>query len=302
MRRLISVLLSFIIVLCNGCINIFAEDVNTDSGINIIYDIINKKPPKENNTVNDLLLYLNSNKYNEMVNKEDNKKPIKEETIIKPSPKDDRFVNIQIKDNDKDSYVVGLDISKWNGKIDWQEIKDAGVKFVIIRAGYGTTHIDSYFETNIKNAIANNMDIGIYWFSYAYNNDLAKKEAQVCLRTIEKYKEHITLPVFYDFEYDSVYYANRNGVRITKARASSYADIFCTTIQNAGWDTGIYTNIDYANNYFSKDVLSKYYTWIAQWTSLCTYSRDFILWQCTDAKFIGGKKFDLNRFYYNRLK
>ena len=59
MRRLISVLLSFIIVLCNGCINIFAEDVNTDSGINIIYDIINKKPPKENNTVDDLLLYLN---------------------------------------------------------------------------------------------------------------------------------------------------------------------------------------------------------------------------------------------------
>ena len=80
------------------------------------------------------------------------------------------------------------------------------------------------------------------------------------------------------------------------------ADTFCTTIKNKGFRTGIYTNIDYANNYFSKEVLNKYHTWIAQWTSTCTYKDHYIMWQCTDNFRINGKKFDLNRLYINRYK
>ena len=67
------------------------------------------------------------------------------------------------------SYILGLDISKWNSNIDWKAVKKANIDFVIIRAGYGTGYIDPYFKTNIENAIKNNLMIGIYWFSYAHS-------------------------------------------------------------------------------------------------------------------------------------
>ena len=200
------------------------------------------------------------------------------------------------------SYILGLDISKWNGNIDWKAVKKANIDFVIIRAGYGTGYVDPYFKTNIENAIKNSLMIGIYWFSYAHSYQGAKLEAEKCYKTIRKYKDSINLPVFWDFEYDSVNFANRKGYHISKKLASGMADTFCTTIKNKGFRAGIYTNIDYVNNYFSKEVLNKYHTWIAQWTSTCTYKDHYIMWQCTDNFRINGKKFDLNRLYINRYK
>ena len=205
-----------------------------------------------------------------------------------------------IKIKDKNSYILGLDISKWNGNIDWKAVKEANIEFVIIRAGYGTNYVDPYFEKNIEAAIDNKLIIGVYWFSYAYTYQQAKLEADKCYKTIKKYKDNITLPVFWDFEYDSVNYANRNGHSINKKLASGMADTFCANIKNKGFQAGIYTNIDYANNYFTKDVLSKYHTWIAQWTSKCTYKGNYIIWQCSDSYKIKGRVFDLNRFYFNR--
>ena len=200
------------------------------------------------------------------------------------------------------SYILGLDISKWNGNIDWKAVKKADIDFVIIRAGYGTGYVDPYFKTNMENAIKNNLMIGIYWFSYAHSYQGAKLEAEKCYKTIKKYKDNISLPVFWDFEYDSVNFANRKGYHISKKLASGMADTFCTTIKNKGMRAGIYTNIDYANNYFTKDVLNKHHTWIAQWTSTCTYKEHYIIWQCTDNFRVNGKKFDLNRLYINRYK
>ena len=200
------------------------------------------------------------------------------------------------------SSILGIDISKWNGEIDWKAIKKANIDFVIIRAGYGTGYVDPYFKINIENAIKNNLMIGIYWFSYSYTYQGAKLEAEKCYKTIRKYKDNITLPVFWDFEYDSVNNARNHGHNISKKLASGMADTFCTTIKNKGMRSGIYTNIDYANNYFSKDVLSKYHTWIAQWTSTCAYKGHYIIWQCTDNFRINDKKFDLNKLYINRYK
>ena len=200
------------------------------------------------------------------------------------------------------SYILGLDVSKWNGNIDWKAVKKANIDFVIIRAGYGTGYVDPYFKKNIESAIKNDLMVGIYWFSYAHSYQGAKLEAEKCYKTIKPYKKHINLPVFWDFEYDSVNVANRKGYHISKKLASGMADTFCTTIKNKGFRAGIYTNIDYANNYFSRKVLAKYHTWIAQWTSTCTYKEHYVIWQCTDNFRINGKKFDLNKLYINRYK
>ena len=228
----------------------------------------------------------------------DNKKSVKIITTkeeLKGIEKSTKVIN----DN---SYILGVDISKWNGNINWKAIKKANIEFVIIRAGYGTGYVDPYFKTNIENAIKNNLMIGIYWFSYSYTYQGAKLEAEKCYKTIRKYKDNIALPVFWDFEYDSVNNARNHGHGISKKLASGMADTFCTTIKNKGMRAGIYTNIDYTNRYFSKDVLSKYHTWIAQWTSTCTYKEHYIIWQCTDNFRVNGKKFDLNKLYINRYK
>lgn len=262
--------------------------MSTDSGgLDLIYNALNNKENKSN-TGNELILRA--------LNKD--KEDIEIE-IIKDKKEIENRQEIKLNKPSKER-MVGIDISKWNGDIDWKAVKKAGVEFVIIRAGYGTGYVDPYFKQNIEAAIDNDMLIGVYWFSYSYTYQGAKAEAEKCYKTIKPYKKHIDLPVFWDFEYDSVNYAKKHGHSISKKKASVMADTFCTTIKNKGMRAGIYTNMDYANNYFTKEVLNKYHCWIAQWTSNCTYKQHYIIWQCTDRYYINGKKFDKNYLYYNR--
>lgn len=248
---------------------------------------------------------------NEIRNRNTHTSSITNPLILKALNKENVEIEI-IKDKEKVKHVknekpikerlVGIDVSKWNGDINWKEVKDAGIEFVIIRAGYGTGYIDPYFKKNIEAAIKHDMLVGVYWFSYAYTNQQAKAEAEKCYKTIKPYKYDITLPIFWDFEYDSVNYANRKGKTISKKLASNMADTFCTTIKNKGLHAGIYCNIDYSKNYFTEEVLKKYHTWIAQWTSECTYKNHYIIWQCSDKYYIKGKRFDLNYLYYKVFK
>lgn len=290
MYKFITILLSFVLMLCSF--------TSSYADSNIIYDILNKE---QHHTAGEDIIYniLGKDKKETKV-KVYNENTISDE-LESENKKDKIKLDFKNKSTDKNAYVKGLDVSKWNGNIDWDAVEKAGIKFVIIRAGYGT-HIDYKFKQNIENAIDHNMIIGVYWFGYAYNDSMAIKEAKICLKTIKKYKNHIALPIFYDYEYDSVNYAARMGVRVNKNMVSSYADSFCSVIKKAGYNTGIYTNIDYANRYFSREVLDKYHTWIAQWTSSCTYRYEYIIWQRTDNYYIGNKKFDLNYYYYNRHK
>lgn len=290
MHKFITILLSFVLML--------SSFTSSYADSNIIYDILNKE---QHHTAGEDIIYniLGKDKKETKV-KVYNENTISDE-LESENKKDKIKLDFKNKSTDKNAYVKGLDVSKWNGNIDWDAVEKAGIKFVIIRAGYGT-HIDYKFKQNIENAIDHNMIIGVYWFGYAYNDSMAIKEAKICLKTIKKYKNHIALPIFYDYEYDSVNYAARMGVRVNKNMVSSYADSFCSVIKKAGYYTGIYTNIDYANRYFSREVLDKYHTWIAQWTSSCTYRYEYIIWQRTDNYYIGNKKFDLNYYYYNRHK
>lgn len=258
--------------------------------------------------------YASSDKIYEILSKAEHKSNIRNPKLLKALGISDAKKTIKIISTrnevkeeienkvvrNSNKYILGLDVSKWNGTIDWKAVKKAGIQFVIIRAGYGTGYVDPYFKRNIEAAIENNLLIGVYWFSYSHTFQGAKLEAKKCIKTISPYKEHITLPVFWDFEYDSVNYAKKNGHSISKNLASGMADTFCTTINSKGFRAGIYTNIDYSNRYFLKDVLAKYHTWIAQWTSNCTYKEHYIMWQCSDNYYIGNKRYDLNKLYIDR--
>lgn len=286
MKRLLLVVLSLMLILA------FPSQIHAEGEIpSAIYNILNRK--KSDNRARRLIdQAIHKDVTIDIVTQDDVEKDVKDKKK-EETPK---------KQGDENSYIKGIDISKWNGEINWKALKEADIEFVIIRAGYGTTYVDPYFHKNMQNAIDNNMIIGVYWFSYAYTEDMAREEAKKCMNTVSPYKKHIYLPIFYDFEYDSVNYASRRGVRITKNKASKFADVFCKTIKQGGYPCGIYTNIDYTNRYFTEEVLSKYHTWIAQWTRSCTYKSKYIIWQCSDSYYVLNRKFDLNFFYYNRYK
>ena len=108
------------------------------------------------------------------------------------------------------------------------------------------------------------------------------------METIAPYKNKISYPVFYDFEYASVDYATKNGIKITKDLSSKMANVFLNEIKNAGYINGIYTNKDFGDRYFDEDILYNNYLWVAQYASTCTYPRPYMMWQFTEKGTING--------------
>lgn len=162
-----------------------------------------------------------------------------------------------------------LDLSYWQGNVDFAKIKQQGYNHVILRGGYGTT-VDSKFHQYAKDCIKNKIKIGIYWFCYAINKDEVKKEAQKCLSTIKSYT--IDLPVFFDFEYDTIKKAANRGVSLTKQHCDDFTITFCEAIKKAGYVPGYYANGDYYKNMYSDKVKNKGYVfWLAHYKKDYTY-------------------------------
>ena len=178
----------------------------------------------------------------------------------------------------------GIDVSVHQGKIDWNKVKKAGIKFVIIRAGYGQNNIDASFKENIKGALAAGLKVGVYWFSYAYTTGMARKEAQYCIDAVKGYK--ISLPVFFDWEYDSEQYAKKNGAKCTKDLITSMSVAFCNEIKKAGYIAGYYENPDYIANHIYQDKLKGFDFWLAYYTAKKSIACD--IWQYSDKGKIDG--------------
>ena len=195
-------------------------------------------------------------------------------------------------------FEKGIDVSKWNGKIDWNKVKADGIDYVIIRAGYGISDVDPMFYENMKGATNAGIKVGVYWFSYAYSPERAKVEAQKCLEVISPYKNNITYPVFFDYEYKSVDYVKKTyGITVTKELASQIANSFMNTIESNGYETGLYTNYDFSSRYFSDEVLCDNNLWIAQYRSECTFEKPYIMWQYTENGKVNGINSDVDLNY-----
>lgn len=139
--------------------------------------------------------------------------------------------------------VVGIDVSKHQGYIDWAKAAN-GQDFVIIRAGYGKfiSQEDPCFKQNIEGAYKAGLDVSVYWYSYAATEADAKKEAEVCLKVIEPYRDKITLPVFFDQEYEP------DIIAATKAVRTACCVAFCKAVKDAGYTAGMYGSQDWLQN------------------------------------------------------
>ena len=191
--------------------------------------------------------------------------------------------------------LKGIDVSEHQGAINWSQVKASGVQFTMIRGGYGRNNVDKYFHANAKGATAAGIPIGMYWFSYAYTVDMARNEAKYAVALAKQYK--VTWPIAFDLEYDTVSYAAKNGVTITKSMATQMAKAFCEEIKAAGYNTMNYTNPDYLNRYFDQSQLP-YDVWLAQYASQPSIS-DMSIWQYSSSGSVPGisGRCDMNYAY-----
>lgn len=200
--------------------------------------------------------------------------------------------------------LKGIDVSEHQGVIDWNKVKAAGIDFAILRAGYGRNNIDKQFKRNISECNRLGIPVGVYWFSYAYNHDMAVREAEYCMAAVKGYK--LIWPVFFDFEYDSVDYAKRCGINATPALACDMALAFMERIKKGGYTAGWYANPDYIRRYFTGAALNAYPLWIAQYASRYTYSgkAEVAIWQYSSSGKVSGVSgnCDMNHGYKDYRK
>lgn len=173
--------------------------------------------------------------------------------------------------------IPGIDVSSHRGQIDWETVKRSGVRFAMIRAGWGQGVADPCFIRNISECNRLEIPAGVYWFSYALNKVDAHNEAEYCLRAIEPYK--IEYPVVWDFEYESVEYALKHGVTIDKELLSLMTEEFLFTIENAGYYAAKYNNRDYQENMYTNYVNKRFALWYAYYANVNTPPEDCVLWQ-----------------------
>ncbi len=186
-----------------------------------------------------------------------------------------------------------IDVSAHNGTIDFAKVKADGVQGVIIRAGYGFKTVDKCFKNNIKNALANGLHVGVYWFGYAYTVAQAKQEAEYVAKLLSDYRGKIDFPIFYDWEYDSFNYAKKQGVTVSKQLCSDMTKAFCEILEKYGYFSGFYANIDYLDRFYTQSVKDRFTCWVAQWSTKCTYSGQYGIWQYgAETNKIDNKKVD----------
>ena len=187
----------------------------------------------------------------------------------------------------------GIDVSKWQGKIDWNKVKNAGIDFAIIREGYGKkdpTQIDKKFRENYESAKAVGIPVGVYHYSYADSVEDAKREAEFCLENIRDMK--LEYPVCFDIE-------DREMLKLSNRQRTDIVKVFCDEIEKNGYYAMFYCNLNWLNNYLYKDdLLPKYDLWLAQW-NIESPSENCGIWQCSSTGIIDGisGNVDLNISY-----
>ena len=188
--------------------------------------------------------------------------------------------------------VMGIDISKHNGTVDWNAVKNAGVEFVILRCGYrgsasGVLVEDEKFRTNIKGATAAGLKVGIYFFSQAVNEMEAVEEASLTLSLIKGHK--ISYPVYIDVEA-----ANGRADGLSAAERTKVVKAFCETVRDSGYTAGVYSNKNWFAEKMDTGAFGNYRIWLAQYTESPTYTGRYEMWQYSSRGTIPGIKGDVD--------
>ena len=171
----------------------------------------------------------------------------------------------------------GIDVSEHQGRIDWNAVKASGIDFAILRVGFGAPswggRVDYQFNRNISECERLGIPYGVYIYSYAFDNQQAADEASMVINCLSGHNPR--LPVYYDLEDNSIIANGRQtGIALR-------AQVFCNRISAAGYEPGIYANLNWFNNILTDSVFksSSWDHWIAQYNSQCDYTGNYSFWQ-----------------------
>ena len=212
--------------------------------------------------------------------------------------------NTEIKDrhNTDVTQQFGIDVSKWQGNIDWDKVKASGVEFVMIRAGYrgsktGALVEDPNFLVNIRGAKRAGLKVGVYFFTQAINEVEAVEEASMVITLCEGYD--LDYPVIIDSEGAG---GEGRADALDVATRTKVCAAFCETIKNAGYDPGVYASRSWYNANLEVKELSKYRIWLAEYRSTPLYTGYYDMWQYTSKGKVDGIEgnVDLNISYMGK--
>lgn len=212
------------------------------------------------------------------------KSPIEPSEIVKDGSGFVKYVG-----NDGLESKIGIDVSEYQGVIDWEKVKGAGVEFAIIRAGYrtyggGVVTLDNSLITNIDGANAAGIDVGVYFFSQAITTEEAIEEADAILNAVAGRK--ITYPIVFDWEiiYDDT-------ARTDKMTVEGLADCcvaFCERVKSAGYTPMVYQNASTSTYKLDLPRIKDYDFWLAEYTDFPTFYYEYDMWQYTSEGKVPG--------------
>ena len=192
------------------------------------------------------------------------------------------------------SVAKCIDVSTWQGSIDFNKVKSAGYNYVIIRAGYGKekSQKDNMFETNYKNAKSAGLKVGAYWFSYAMSPSTATAEADACLSCIKGKK--FELPVYYDMEYQPA-------MSTSNSNYTKMAVNFCNKLKSNGFKSGVYSSASVYDYLLNRKTLKNngISIWNAEWYTKPSITCD--VWQYSDNGRINGISTNVDLDYIYNL-
>lgn len=206
------------------------------------------------------------------------------------------------------SKVYGIDVSYYQGNIDWKKVKNSGVEFVIIRVGYrgygsaGTLVEDPRFKTYLDGATKAGLKVGVYFYTQAITTAEAKAEAKFVLDRIKGYS--LQMPVYYDIESVDYDTGRLDSAGLSKAQKTALCTAFCDTIIKSGYSAGVYANYTWLNYYIDGAGLGrKYPIWLAHYTSNTNYDQRMDMWQYSGSGTVSGISAytDVNVWYSGKL-
>jgi len=193
----------------------------------------------------------------------------------------------------------GIDVSYWQGDIDWQQVKEAGVEFAMIRLGWrgseqGLLAVDDYVRANYEGAKAAGIKVGGYFFSQSISPEEAVEEAEYVLELIDGWE--MDMPIVYDWEYISA--DSRTG-HVDARLLTDCTKAFCERIRQAGYEPMIYFNADQSHKQMFLEELTQYPFWLAMYESEMDYPYKIDMWQYSCTGTIPGIEgnVDLNLYF-----
>lgn len=206
---------------------------------------------------------------------------------------------LDIEEERANAVQLGIDVSKWNGEIDWEVVKAEGVDFAIIRCGYrgsssGWLIEDPYFYKNLEGARKAGIKVGVYFFTQATDLVEAVEEASMVVSLLGDTEPEY--PVFIDTEGAG---GNGRADSLDAGTRTAVVNAFCQTIQNAGLDAGVYASRNWYLNNLNIEELNDQKIWLAEYRQTPEYEGSYDMWQYTSSGTVAGieGRVDLNISY-----